>query len=372
MAYIGTYHGFRPVRAESCNQREPVDFNEDLFTPWGNVSYELFGKSYTLKDGTTVYNNSDGGGFSGDQMEIFGMDYNGSKNPKHRHSRDSIFFGVGPKVRAIRNPYHTTDFTNTDDMYPTSIACRSDARNNGNSYGGGFTCIGKVGYPFPVRGISFDYFVDDDMAAISGAGTNHQLHGKSERKFWTRQQINKIWGIWYQFSTARYICKELTPNGDNWGGRSNSNVSGGKYIFRNSSNFTKGAGEEIMRPLKNYPGGQEENQDNDVAKALYRIRAMINKQESPPANSIFLGFHWQQAFGTSDSKKIKLFNVSNVQIIDPKSAELFYDNPRYHGFDPLESPYSIIRPELYGVNNLINKDNPTIALHQSTTIDTDV
>jgi hypothetical protein len=372
MSYIGTYHGFKTVKAESCNQRDPVNFDEDIFTPWSEVSYEEFGSSYTLRDGTSVTNNSGGGGFKGSQLKIFGHDYNGSQNTKHRPSKDSIFFKVGPKVRSNKNPYSTGNFTNTNEMFPTSIALYSDARNNGNTYGGGFTCIGNKGYPFPVRGISFDYFIHKDMAAISGAGTNHKLSSGAAEKFYTRQQINKIWGIWYQYNTGKYICKELTPNGDNWGGRENSNLSEGKYIFRNSDSFKKGAGDEIMRPEKNYPGGKEENQDKGVYNKIFRIRAMINKQESPPSNSVFLGFHWQHSYGTSSDGKKKIFNVSNVQIIDPMSAELFYDNPAYHGFNPRESPYSIIRPELYKTSNLINKDDPIIALHKISTTITEV
>ena len=373
MGYVGVIHGFKTVKAESNNKRAPSSFSEDLFQPWDNVTYEAMGNEVRLMDGTVIYNNTGSkGGFNGDQTAIFGHNYNGSKNSNHRHSKNSIFFKTGPKVREKDNDISTSDFSSKNYMYPTGICIKSDARNNGNSYGGGFTCRGTEGYPFTVRGISFDYFIDDDIGVISSSGTNHKLHSAAAFKFYTRQQINRIWGIWYQYSTNRYICKTLTPNGDNWGGRANSNVNAGKYIFRNSGSFTKGEGDEIMRPLENYPeGDKKRNQDQFLENKKFRIRAMINKNESPPANSIFLGFHWQHSYGTSDTQKIKLFNVSNVQIIDPMSAALFYDNPAYHGFDPLESPYSIIRPALYNRGYPLDKNNGPIALYQISTVDTD-
>lgn len=371
MGYLGTIHGFKTVKAESCNKRPPVDFNEDLFQPWDDVSYEKMGDSYTLANGEVIYNNTGSGGHGGEHAKVFGDDYDGSKNTAHRHSRNSIFFKTdnGKLIRDHDND-KSDSFVNTRLMYPTSIAVYTDSHNNGNSYGGGFTCRGTKGYPFPVRGISFDYFVSNDMGVISGAATNHRLKSGAKEKFYTRQQINRIWGIWYQYSTNKYVCKKLTPNGDNWGGKSNVDIPGGKYIFRDSGDYTKGRGEELMEPE------HSENQDKHVLNHKFRIRAMINKNESPPANSVFLGFHWQHSYGNSSAKKVKIFNVSNVQIIDPMSAALFYDDPSYHGRiqsdrRPKESPYSIIRPELYGTNNIISKDNAQIALHQISTVDTD-
>lgn len=370
--YVGVIHGFKTVKAESNNKRAPVSFDEDLFQPWDNVTYEKWGHSYTLKDGTLVHNNTSGSGFGGSQLQIFGHEYPGNKNSKHRHSKDSLFFKTGPKVREKDND-KTSDFSNTNVMYPTSISFKSDAKNSANTYAGGFTCFGTKGYPFTVRGISFDYFISKEIGVISGAGTNHKINSTADSKFYTRQQINKIWGIWYQYYTNKYICKELTPNGDNWGGRAYCNPDQGKYIFRNSDDFKPGRGDEIMRPEKNFPyGDKERNQDQFLLDKKFRIRAMINKHESPPANSIFMGFHWQHSYGNSTASKNKLFNLSNVQIIDPMSAALFYDDPSYHGFNPKESPYSIVRPELLTVNNMISKDGGSIPLHQISTVDTDV
>lgn len=366
MGYLGTIHGFKTVKAESCNKRPPVDFNEDLFQPWDDVSYQNMEDSFTLMDGTTIGNNTGSGGHKGSYAIMYGHDYDGSKNTAHRPSRNSIFFKTdnGKKIRDHDNDL-SDSFVNTALMYPTSIAVFTDSRNNGNSYGGGFTCKGARGYPFPVRGISFDYFVSKDMGVISGEATNHKLSSNADSKFYCRQQINRIWGIWYTFNTDKYVCKILLPNGDNWGGKSNMDIPGGKYIFRNNGNYTSGVGDELMEPSHGV------NQESYLVDHKFRIRAMINKNESPPANSVFLGFHWQHSYGKSDTPKVKIFNVSNVQIIDPMSADLFYNDPSYHGRIPKESPYSIIRPELYGTKNVISKDNPQIALHQISTVDTD-
>jgi len=366
MGYVGTIHGFTPIKAESNNKVAPKSFNDDLFTPWGGeIYYENIGNDYTLMDGTGINNNTGGsGGFGGNQTVIYGNGYTGHKNSKHRHSDYSIFYKVGSKVRTHINNM-SANFDDAEEMYPTSIVCFSDAKNSANSFGGGFTCRGEKGYPYPVRGISFTYYVSKSMGAISGAGTNHKLSSSSKQEFYTRQQINQIWGIWYSFEYGRYICNKLTPNGDNWNGKANCDPANGKYIFRNTGSFTKGAGDEIMEPENGA------NQDLDLLDRPFRIRAMINQHESPPANSIFLGFHWQHSYGNSSSSKNRMFNVSDVQVIDPASAKVFYDDPSYHGFNAKASPYNIIRPELYSIYNSISKKDPLITLHQTSTVDTD-
>jgi len=325
-------------------------------------------QSFTMPGGHTYQTNSFKGA-KGAYMQphMQGVWYGGSQKSEHKDHKYSPFAGnstisVHENVNGVKNG----TLKNSNRQFPGVLQIHSYGYRNTNNHGNCWAYYSEsYGYPLPVYGITMMVTPSMHTRTIDGNGNNYDKDTAKE-KYALDWQINFVHGLWKPEGTATkgdYVSKKLLPNGNNWEGLSDMNK--GKYCFRNSNDFKAGAGVDYMGEKSQWFGLADTNKNGNDKP--FKLNLLLPQGDSPPANSLFMGFTINVCYGTrGDVSKTVTYLVHNVGIIDKVTADIMYNKPEYSGTNPKTSDLPhIICPKLVHWQSFVPKNVPFYGPKQS-------
>lgn len=321
------------------------------FTPdiiEGVPTSEAWGFSYMV--GGTAYYTCAKDGIHGTFLDasVEGCFYKGQNNSHHKDHKFSIFAGGtgAPISRDTVSGKGEGSYVNADVQFPGSllIKCKGWASgvhssSNWQAYADKSRYDDDAGQssPFPVYGVSLDYTPLWRAYTINQNGGIFE-HYAAKRKYAVDCQIGAFHAVYWVSGGNDYTARKLLPNGDNWGdsngSANNSNIDEGKYIFRDNADLH-------LTGLGLFGDNSQENKivsENEWEPSPpYKLRLMMPRGETPPANSYFVGITMSMVYGDkAGASKSRQYMISNLGIIDKRSAEIYRDDTRYYGWNAKE------------------------------------
>jgi len=329
---------FHQGRNDNVSQGAPYDYNVSLATLnlLGGVKYSQNQNNKRRYLSSNIdgyqYPNSEGNRNLPGHIGALGVSTHQEDGHNHSTGGKHVIFAGAPGTAQGNPNYGKKDgltMKDQDYQYPGYLLVHGKGYKSGNPGSNAWSCYSlNYGFPLPVAGITFDVTPCRAARTLNGDGNNYNVtaHANSCSDW----QINFVHGLWYPLAgNGDYVARPLLPNGDNWEGQ--SDPKNGKYVFRNARSMSGGSGYE---KFGQWNSGVIDQGGNGGDKT-FTIKAMLERGTSPPANSLFMGFHFNMCFGTAaDAKKEKMYFISSVDVIPMAAAEIMYDKPKYHGVNP--------------------------------------
>lgn len=293
------------------------------------------------------------------QPGLEGVWYDGSKKSNHKDHKYSPFAGGGVQTHSNVNAVKQPLVEDSTKQFPGVLQIYSKGYRNANNHGNCWAYYSKTyGYPLPVYGLTMMVTPSIKAGTIDTDG-NYFMRSTAQEKYALDWQINFVHGLWKLEGSAtedEYVSKKLTPNGNNWEGL--SDVDAGKYCFRDSSDFSSGAGVDYMGAKSQWFGVADKNEKGNDKP--FKLNLLLPQGDNPPANSLFMGFTINVCYGTrGDASKTVTYLVHNVGVIDKVTADIMYNKPEYSGTNPKTSDLPhIICPKLVHWQSFIPKNMP--------------
>ena len=319
--------------------------------------------------GHTYYTNAKWKSGKGSAMHAYlqGCWYDGSKKSDHKHHKYSIFTGGtgGPLSRSDVNGNGDSGFENRACEFPGSFVVYCNGYQNLNHQGSQWQMYAKkgtgTGFPYPVYGVSLDYTPVRKATTLNGDG-NVWNHDTADFDYCSDCQINYFHAVYWIAGGETYTSRKLLPNGDNWGdtrgGKDFSDIPGGKYCFRDSTNLGDDDGGLMgksaqERQLVGGKGGSGKT---------FTLRLMLPPGEGPPKNSYFVGVTMQMVYGSwANTSKNRQYMISNLGVIDKVAYDIYRNDPSYSGMNAkqIDNP-RIVLPKLYDFVNVAYPNVPRL------------